>query len=46
VASYCDGTSFDILYGDAVPLDLGIRPGLTFRSDLGPAPCPDAGVSP
>ncbi len=45
VASYCDGTSFDILYGDAVSL-YGDAVPLTFRNDLGSAPCPDAGTSP
>ncbi len=38
--AYCDGTSFDIVYGDAV------IPGLPFVHDLGAPSCADAGASP
>jgi hypothetical protein len=40
IAIYCDGTSFDIVYGDAV-----IR-GMPFTNDLGAPSCPDAGATP
>jgi hypothetical protein len=37
---YCDGTSFDILYGDVVSA------GIPFNPDLGEPSCLDAGASP
>jgi len=39
-AGYCDGTSFDVLYGDVVSY------GIPFKPDLGEPSCPDAGASP
>jgi hypothetical protein len=39
-AAYCDGTSFDVLYGDVV------SSGIPFKADLGEPSCPDAGASP
>ena len=39
-AGYCDGTSFDVLYGDVV------SSGIPFKPDLGEPSCPDAGASP
>ena len=40
VVRYCDGSSFDILYGDVV------SSGIPFKPDLGEPSCPDAGASP
>jgi len=37
---YCDGTSYDVLYGDVVSSDIPFKP------DLGPPSCPDGGASP
>lgn len=37
---YCDGTSFDVLYGDVVSR------GIPFKPDLGEPSCPDGGASP
>jgi hypothetical protein len=39
-ALHCDGTSFDVLYGDVV------SSGIPFKPDLGQPSCPDAGASP
>ena len=39
-ARYCDGASFDVLYGDIV------SSGIPFKADLGEPSCPDAGASP
>jgi hypothetical protein len=38
-AAYCDGTSFDVLYGDVV------SSGIPFKPDLGAPSCPDGGAS-
>jgi len=40
VVIYCDGTSFDVLYGDVVSADIPFKP------DLGEPSCPDAGAAP
>ena len=37
---YCDGMSFDVLYGDVV------SSGIPFKPDLGGPSCPDGGASP
>jgi hypothetical protein len=40
IVRYCDGTSFDVLYGDVVSSDIPFKP------DLGEPSCPDAGATP
>jgi hypothetical protein len=37
---FCDGTSFDVLYGDVVSA------GIPFKPDMGGPSCPDGGASP
>jgi len=39
VVVYCDGTSYDVLYGDVV------SSGIPFKPDLGEPSCPDGGAS-